>query len=428
MSGTRQHPEIQILEANKLGCDFIIGDLHGHKEMLQHIVSTLTPLDRLFIAGDMVDRGPDSLGVIEYILELQQQHANGLVPAVFAVRGNHEAMFLGSIQDFEDNLEHFIHANASFNLIETIDDLPEQFFNNLVIHVQECNGGRWIVPLVQQEIIDKKMYYHDGEVWYRNDSQIKKLKDFCESAPYVIHVKSRSNVSAFNVVHADLPFEDYVIKIKHDNRVLLSKEEINHIIWSRPRDYMHLEHDRDANSSLVYCGHCPVLFPGYDPVRKKMNTINIDSLTYLTHGSLVVNHTLHQVALSNPKNKVINRDHALVLNEACDQINQHFNGLKNGKLLTNLRRQLKDKKEEVSTTEVVVGFVKEHLLDDEAALVSFSLYIVNQIESCMPMRSFFWQPGYSDLITIDDILTQQLANYNIREFSNETHTNDARPI
>jgi Calcineurin-like phosphoesterase len=53
---------------------YVIGDIHGCPDELTRLVDKL-PLnssDRLIFLGDYVDRGPDSKGVISYLIELQR--------------------------------------------------------------------------------------------------------------------------------------------------------------------------------------------------------------------------------------------------------------------------------------------------------------------------------------------------------------------
>ena len=69
---------------------YAVGDIHGELEKLEELLDAL-PLqegDRFVFLGDYVDRGPDSCGVIERLIQLQQQW-----PCVFLL-GNHESMFL----------------------------------------------------------------------------------------------------------------------------------------------------------------------------------------------------------------------------------------------------------------------------------------------------------------------------------------------
>ncbi|HWO40948.1 MAG TPA: metallophosphoesterase family protein [Candidatus Eisenbacteria bacterium] len=71
---------------------YVIGDIHGCVDELVCLIDAVRPApsDRLIFLGDYVDRGPDSKGVISYILGLKD--AFGVRP-VF-LKGNHEDMFL----------------------------------------------------------------------------------------------------------------------------------------------------------------------------------------------------------------------------------------------------------------------------------------------------------------------------------------------
>jgi len=72
---------------------YVIGDIHGCCEELCHLVEAL-PLargDRLVFLGDYIDRGPDSSGVVSYLLALQESYHE--VKFVF-LKGNHEDMLL----------------------------------------------------------------------------------------------------------------------------------------------------------------------------------------------------------------------------------------------------------------------------------------------------------------------------------------------
>jgi len=73
---------------------YVIGDIHGCLTPLKRLLDHLEPdlhQDRLLFVGDYIDRGPDSRGVVDYILGLQARY-----PAdhIICLKGNHEAMFL----------------------------------------------------------------------------------------------------------------------------------------------------------------------------------------------------------------------------------------------------------------------------------------------------------------------------------------------
>jgi len=67
-----------------------IGDIHGCLDALNALLYAIqpTPEDTIITVGDYVDRGPDSRGVIERLLELEK--TTHLVPLL----GNHEEMLI----------------------------------------------------------------------------------------------------------------------------------------------------------------------------------------------------------------------------------------------------------------------------------------------------------------------------------------------
>lgn len=74
-----------------------IGDIHGCRRSLEALVEMidLQPEDTLVTLGDYVDRGPDSRGVIEFLMRLQDEHE------VVTLLGNHELMMLEARHSFK---------------------------------------------------------------------------------------------------------------------------------------------------------------------------------------------------------------------------------------------------------------------------------------------------------------------------------------
>ena len=70
----------------------IIGDIHGCLELLKRLMDKVKwqpDQDRLIFLGDYIDRGPDSKGVIDFLLQLMRESEK-----VQCLMGNHESMFL----------------------------------------------------------------------------------------------------------------------------------------------------------------------------------------------------------------------------------------------------------------------------------------------------------------------------------------------
>jgi serine/threonine protein phosphatase 1 len=81
---------------------YAIGDVHGRLDLLERMVATIDrdrhesgrARDYLILLGDLIDRGPDSRGVIEFLMHLP---SDGMRP-VFLM-GNHEEMMLRVLGD-----------------------------------------------------------------------------------------------------------------------------------------------------------------------------------------------------------------------------------------------------------------------------------------------------------------------------------------
>lgn len=72
---------------------YVIGDIHGCADELRYLIDGLSLArgDRLVFLGDYIDRGPDSRGVVSFLLDLQKKLS--AIEFVF-LKGNHEEMLL----------------------------------------------------------------------------------------------------------------------------------------------------------------------------------------------------------------------------------------------------------------------------------------------------------------------------------------------
>jgi serine/threonine protein phosphatase 1 len=119
---------------------YCIGDIHGCIKTLKELINQICLVNKhpeLYFVGDLIDRGPNSKAVIDYILDLKN---NGL--KINSVRGNHEQMLIHvyahnlRITDsnwYFNGAENTIRSfNAIADLNKTVKDLiPEKYFHFL---------------------------------------------------------------------------------------------------------------------------------------------------------------------------------------------------------------------------------------------------------------------------------------------------------
>ena len=113
---------------------FAISDIHGCNITFNALLEKidLQKTDELYLLGDYVDRGPNSKGVIDTILELQSE---GFF--VKCLKGNHEDAMIKSLHD-TDMLYNWFHWGGIQTLesfgtrfLDRIEDKYWDFLNNL---------------------------------------------------------------------------------------------------------------------------------------------------------------------------------------------------------------------------------------------------------------------------------------------------------
>ncbi|QDT09924.1 metallophosphoesterase family protein [Planctomycetes bacterium K23_9] len=111
-----------------------IGDIHGCRVALDRLLELVAPTkdDVVVTLGDYVDRGPDSRGVIDTLLELRER------THLVALLGNHEEMMLEVLQNGASHHEWLKHGGVdtldSYGFDGDLDLLPaehEAFFDSL---------------------------------------------------------------------------------------------------------------------------------------------------------------------------------------------------------------------------------------------------------------------------------------------------------
>jgi len=117
---------------------YAVGDIHGRLDLLQQLVDKIADDDlargpagttELILLGDFVDRGPDSAGVLDYVLQLQQWW-----PAITCLQGNHEEVFLMAARGDESALRFMTRIGGRETLLSygaTEQDLDQMTLGEL---------------------------------------------------------------------------------------------------------------------------------------------------------------------------------------------------------------------------------------------------------------------------------------------------------
>jgi serine/threonine protein phosphatase 1 len=196
---------IKRLPLNERGRDFLIGDVHAEFNRLEELLATVgfrPESDRLISTGDLVDRGPDSDQVLDWLSR----------PWFYAVMGNHELMSMAhACNGGEDAADHV------------------------------ANGGAWMAAMGPEE-------------------QLEYAEAFA-GMPLAIEIQTARG--PVGVVHADMPpglsWQSLVTELDAGNR-----DSANWLLWSRQR--LEAAAQGEATPDVVgirrvYVGHTTVKKP-----------------------------------------------------------------------------------------------------------------------------------------------------------------------
>jgi serine/threonine protein phosphatase 1 len=197
---------IKHFQENKLGTDYVVGDIHGCFDAVQKELDLIgfdPEKDRLFSVGDLVDRGTQS----EECLDWLSKHW------FHPVRGNHEQMAIDFIT-YPDTSCYLANGGAWFiNLPRSHQriyaDEFEQLPIGIAVHVgnktfgvvhADVPGGCW----TKFEENSDNESYQNVAMWDRSRIQ-NKSKAFVENVElvYVGHTPLKEVVVLGNVIYID---------------------------------------------------------------------------------------------------------------------------------------------------------------------------------------------------------------------------------
>lgn len=190
---------VQKFTRNLAGRDFIFGDIHGAFDLLDQALVEIkfdASIDRIFLLGDLVDRGRFSPRCEEFLKR----------PSVISLRGNHEQIFLDMFADGEPNARE------------------------LAFHVQK-NGLAWALAL--------------------DESAKSRICDLFKELPLAIELET--STGTVGLVHAEVPmgcsWTDFVMRLEAGHNAT-----IQCAIWARSRN----DYEEDGiieGIDRVFCGH-----------------------------------------------------------------------------------------------------------------------------------------------------------------------------
>ncbi len=130
---------------------FVIGDIHGCLKSLKNLVKYLEaqglgPRDTIITLGDYIDRGPDTKGVIDYLIDLKKKYR------VICLKGNHEEL-MEYARESKQDLEFWIENGGQV----TLDSFG-------VDNVKKISGKYWdfIISCFQYHETSHHIFVHAG--------------------------------------------------------------------------------------------------------------------------------------------------------------------------------------------------------------------------------------------------------------------------
>ena len=157
---------------------YVIGDIHGELEQLKCLIAkmNLKDEDKLYILGDVVDRGPNPIKALQYLMT---------IPNCVCLAGNHEVMMLSNTKLLlrkvdatllktlpSEDIERLIHwlNNGAASTISEMTELSSEERNKVIEYVGDFD------IYVELEVEGKKYFLVHGGI--NNFSPDKELDDY----------------------------------------------------------------------------------------------------------------------------------------------------------------------------------------------------------------------------------------------------------
>lgn len=121
-----------------MGKNYVMSDIHGMADLLRRMLDEIQPdrEDRIYILGDMIDRGPDPAGVLDLVRNS---------PNITALRGNHEDGFVEWYES--DDRDWYPYYYNTYDVLRADGQLREkipeyvEYMKSLPLYAKVKTGG-----------------------------------------------------------------------------------------------------------------------------------------------------------------------------------------------------------------------------------------------------------------------------------------------
>lgn len=115
---------------------YVTSDAHGHVRALDEALSkiSLTSDDTLYVLGDMIDRGPDPVGVINLVRSL---------PNARVLKGNHEQIMLDAIIGQDPLDAETWDINGGWTTRQQLNEMEFEAYEGWCAGLPPCRSTRW---------------------------------------------------------------------------------------------------------------------------------------------------------------------------------------------------------------------------------------------------------------------------------------------
>ena len=219
---------------------YAVSDIHGCMKSFQKILDKLSfnKFDKLYLLGDFINKGPDSMGVLDFVAKLNK---NGY--SIYCIIGNHDQKLLdvriGNTEGAWANEEQKKITLKSFG-VNSPHDIPEKYIQQLAsmpyyLELSDC----WLVHAgffmgIKNPFLDTVSMLNSKNFAY--DADIFKWKKIIHGhVPQPLSQILKTSTTSENIykidggcVYYNSPEFGYLVAINLDNNSIVVQKNIDY--------------------------------------------------------------------------------------------------------------------------------------------------------------------------------------------------------